>query len=277
MWVPVTDFGFVRPAVARDLVATIARAARAVRRAASGPVGGVRTRRRGRSLRLGRAEGRRRLGRGDRGISREVVAVVEPLGFYCDRRQFRSRIPLAAVNDLTTVEHLEIVIAALDTHVSETWTVDEMLILQRGAGTVSPGGHRSRARGLRSPRWGGRGSNPRPMDCRDCTSCGEVIRAGCGSITTIPLCSGASRETSMTTTLGARTGGRALGRGDLQLHLPERDGGRRRLGAARGTPGRSDAAAPANRSWRPRRPCSPSCRGAGGARTRDPGIMSPLL
>jgi hypothetical protein len=42
---------------------------------------------------------------------------------------------LAAVNDRTTVEHLEALIAALDAHTSEPWTVDEMSLLQRGAGT----------------------------------------------------------------------------------------------------------------------------------------------
>ncbi len=135
MWVPVTDFGFVRPTIARDLVATIARAAERYappRVVLSGGAALVDDDDRFVWVELKADDDSVEL---MRGISREVVAVVEPLGFYCDRRKFRSRIPLAAVNDLTTVEHLEVVIAALDAHVSEPWTVDEMLILQRGAGT----------------------------------------------------------------------------------------------------------------------------------------------
>lgn len=63
------------------------------------------------------------------------MAVVEPLGFYCDRRQFRSRIPVATINDQTSVEHLEVVLAALDDYASDVWTVDEFAVLQRGIGT----------------------------------------------------------------------------------------------------------------------------------------------
>ena len=57
-----------------------------------------------------------------RGIAREVVAAVEPLGFYCDRRQFRSRIPIATINDRTSVEHLEVMLGALEAYASEVWT-----------------------------------------------------------------------------------------------------------------------------------------------------------
>ena len=69
-----------------------------------------------------------------RGIAREVVAAVEPLGFYCDRRQFRSRIPIATINDRTSVEHLEVMLGALEAYASEVWTVDEFTVLQRGIG-----------------------------------------------------------------------------------------------------------------------------------------------
>jgi len=135
MWVPVTDFGFVRPAVARDLMATIARAAERYappRVVLSGGAALVDDDDRFVWVELKADDDSVEV---MRGITREVVAVVERLGFYCDRRQFRSRIPLAAVNDRTTVEHLEALIAALDAHTSEPWTVDEMSLLQRGAGT----------------------------------------------------------------------------------------------------------------------------------------------
>ena len=148
MWVPVTDFGFVRPAIARDLVATIARAAEryaAPRVVLSGGAALVDEDDRFVWVELKADDDSVEV---MRGISREVVAVVEPLGFYCDRRQFRSRIPLAAVNDLTTVEHLEIVIAAAR-HARQR-DVDGRRDVDPAARRrhVSPGGHRSRARGL---------------------------------------------------------------------------------------------------------------------------------
>lgn len=78
-----------------------------------------------------------------RTIAREVVSGVEPLGFFRDRRRFRPRFPVATINDATTVEHLERVLAALGSYRSEPWVVDELAILQRGSGvwrTVPIGG-----------------------------------------------------------------------------------------------------------------------------------------
>ncbi len=70
-----------------------------------------------------------------RAIAQAVVSGVEPLGFFCDRRQFRPRFPIATITDDTTVEHLEQVLAALDGYSSEPWTIDEVAVIQRGAGT----------------------------------------------------------------------------------------------------------------------------------------------
>jgi hypothetical protein len=134
MTVPITDFGFVRPSIAREL-------AEALERAASRYV----------APRVVLTGGAALLDEDDRhvwvemtaegdgievrrGIAREVVAVVEPLGFYCDRRQFRSRIPIATINDRTSVEHLEVVLAALNGYSSEVWAVDEFVVQQRGIG-----------------------------------------------------------------------------------------------------------------------------------------------
>jgi hypothetical protein len=72
-----------------------------------------------------------------------VVSAVEPLGFFCDRRQFRPRIAVATINDATTAEHLEQVLGALSAYESEPWPVAEVTILQRGSGvwrTVPVGG-----------------------------------------------------------------------------------------------------------------------------------------
>jgi hypothetical protein len=135
MWVPITVFGFVRPGVARDLGEALERVARRY-----APPRVVLT---GGSTLV--EEGDRHVwvelrAEDDgievmRGIAREVVAAVEPLGLYCDRRQFRSRIPVATVNDRTSVDQLEVVLAALDAYASEVWTVDELAVLHRGVGT----------------------------------------------------------------------------------------------------------------------------------------------
>jgi hypothetical protein len=136
MFVPITDFGFVQPGVARSLAKVIARATEGItppQVALRGGAALVDDDDRSVWVEL----------RADddaidvmRGIAREVVEAVERLGFYCDRRQYRTRIPLATINDNTTVEHLERVLAALEAHVDDLWTVDEIYVVQRGSGPV---------------------------------------------------------------------------------------------------------------------------------------------
>jgi len=67
-------------------------------------------------------------------IAQAVVSAVEPLGLFCDRRQFRPRIAVATINDSTSVEHLEQVLTALSAYESEPWRITEVSILQRGSG-----------------------------------------------------------------------------------------------------------------------------------------------
>jgi len=69
-----------------------------------------------------------------RTVAQAVVSGVEPLGLYCDRRQFRPRFQIATITDHTTVEHLEQVLEALAAYTSEPWTIDAVAVLQRGAG-----------------------------------------------------------------------------------------------------------------------------------------------
>jgi 2'-5' RNA ligase len=69
-----------------------------------------------------------------RAVASAVVAGVEPLGYFRDRRQFKPRLAIATITDDTTVEHLEQVLAALDAYESEPWEVREVALLQRGAG-----------------------------------------------------------------------------------------------------------------------------------------------
>jgi hypothetical protein len=78
-----------------------------------------------------------------RTVANAVVSGVQPLGFFCDRRQFRGRLPIATITDTTTVERLEEVLAALAAYSSEPWTVDQVTVLQRGIGvwkTIPIGG-----------------------------------------------------------------------------------------------------------------------------------------
>jgi hypothetical protein len=131
---PITDFGFVQAATARSMVRAIAEATQRYQRPKVVFHGGAA---------LVDDEDRHVWASIDapddgvdvmRGIAREVVSAVEPLGLFCDRRQFQPRLPLATVNDRTTVEHLEAVLAALDGYTSEPWEIGEVVILRRGAG-----------------------------------------------------------------------------------------------------------------------------------------------
>jgi hypothetical protein len=135
MAVPITDFGFVRPSIAREVGEAIERAvARYVppRVVLTGGSALVDDDDRHVWVEMtAEDDGIEVL----RGMAREIVAVVEPLGFYCDRRQFRSRIPVATINDRTDAEHLERVLAALNAYASDVWTVDEFVVQQRGVGT----------------------------------------------------------------------------------------------------------------------------------------------
>jgi hypothetical protein len=78
-----------------------------------------------------------------RAISQALVAGIEPLGYYRDRRQFKARFPIATITDATTVEHLERVLSTLELYRSEPWQVSEVTIFQRGTGvwrTLTVGG-----------------------------------------------------------------------------------------------------------------------------------------
>jgi hypothetical protein len=67
-------------------------------------------------------------------IARALVSGIEPLGYYRDRRQFKSRLPVATITDATTVEHLERVLATMELYRSTPWQVSEVTIFRRGAG-----------------------------------------------------------------------------------------------------------------------------------------------
>jgi len=67
-------------------------------------------------------------------IARALVSGIEPLGYYRDRRQFKSRLPLATITEATTVEHLERVLSALELYRSDPWQITEVTVFKRGSG-----------------------------------------------------------------------------------------------------------------------------------------------
>jgi len=74
------------------------------------------------------------------------VSAIEPLGLFRDRRQFKTRFAIATITDDTTLEHLEAVLAALESFDAEPWLADEIVVLQRGSGpwrSVTVGSGRS--------------------------------------------------------------------------------------------------------------------------------------
>jgi 2'-5' RNA ligase len=78
-----------------------------------------------------------------RAIASALVSGVEPLGYYRDRRQFKPRFPVATINDATSVEHLERVLATLEMYRGAPWQVREVALIQRGSGvwrTLAVGG-----------------------------------------------------------------------------------------------------------------------------------------
>jgi 2'-5' RNA ligase len=81
-----------------------------------------------------------------RSIAQAVVAGVEPLGYFHDRRQFKPHLAVATITDATTVQHLEQVLAALDTLDVAACQVSEVALLQRGGGLWRAPGRRVRRR-----------------------------------------------------------------------------------------------------------------------------------
>ncbi|MGC4109292.1 MAG: hypothetical protein QM747_02450 [Nocardioides sp.] len=133
--VPITNFGFVHTATARTLVSAIAAATERYTPPRVVFAGGDALvdeddRFVWAKLRSDDDDGVEVM----RGIAREVVSAVEPMGLFCDRRMFRDRVPIATINDRTSAEHLEKVVAALDGYTSEPWTVTELSVLRRGIG-----------------------------------------------------------------------------------------------------------------------------------------------
>jgi RNA 2',3'-cyclic 3'-phosphodiesterase len=64
-------------------------------------------------------------------IGRGVPQVVQRLGFFVDRRQFRPWLSVGTITDKTTPPYLEALVAALDGLSSNKWTVETVSLMKR--------------------------------------------------------------------------------------------------------------------------------------------------
>jgi 2'-5' RNA ligase len=73
-----------------------------------------------------------------RAVGRGVPQVVQRLGFFVDRRQFRPWLSVGTITDESTAPYLESVVAALDGFRGRTWTIEAVSLMRRPADTTDP-------------------------------------------------------------------------------------------------------------------------------------------
>jgi 2'-5' RNA ligase len=64
-------------------------------------------------------------------IGRGVPQVVQRLGFFVDRRQFRPWISVGTITETTTAPFLQSVVDALEAFEGQTWTIDSISLMKR--------------------------------------------------------------------------------------------------------------------------------------------------
>lgn len=64
-------------------------------------------------------------------IGRSVPQVVQRLGFFVDRRQFRPWLSVATITESTTAPYLQAVVDALEGFEGQTWTIDSISLMKR--------------------------------------------------------------------------------------------------------------------------------------------------
>lgn len=64
-------------------------------------------------------------------IGRGVPLVVQRLGFFVDRRQFRPWLSVGTITDETTAPYLERLVAALEAYRSTSWTIDHVSLMRK--------------------------------------------------------------------------------------------------------------------------------------------------
>jgi 2'-5' RNA ligase len=67
---------------------------------------------------------------GLREAARGITKVVEPLGFYVDRRKFRPLMAVGTVNDATSAPYLQGFIDALDAFSGQEWELDHVHLMR---------------------------------------------------------------------------------------------------------------------------------------------------
>lgn len=63
-------------------------------------------------------------------IGRGVPQVVQRLGFFVDRRQFRPWLSVGTITDATTAPYLQSVVDALDAFRSDSWTIETITLMK---------------------------------------------------------------------------------------------------------------------------------------------------
>jgi 2'-5' RNA ligase len=64
-------------------------------------------------------------------IGRGVPQIVQRLGFFVDRRQFRPWLSVGTITDTSTAPYLEKVVDALDAFRGQSWTVEHISLMKR--------------------------------------------------------------------------------------------------------------------------------------------------
>lgn len=64
-------------------------------------------------------------------IGRSVPQVVQRLGFFVDRRQFRPWLSVGTITENTTAPYLQAVVDALEGFEGRTWTIDSISLMKR--------------------------------------------------------------------------------------------------------------------------------------------------
>ena len=64
-------------------------------------------------------------------VGRGVPVVVQRLGFFVDRRQFRSWLSVGTITDVTSAPYLERLVGALDAFEGQPWTLEHISVLRR--------------------------------------------------------------------------------------------------------------------------------------------------
>jgi 2'-5' RNA ligase len=72
-------------------------------------------------------------------VGNGVPEVVKRLGYFVDRRMFHPWLSVGTITGSTTAPYLEALVAALDAHRGQEWTVDHISVMRRPPAAHGPG------------------------------------------------------------------------------------------------------------------------------------------